>query len=440
MRRSYLKLIGTSVLAFWVIGFGVLFAYAKSRDWSEHHVRSQGLLWAYRTLDAAPASERPELVAEMADHYAVAIAMVPLEKAESATGAPAVAGQHYFDRRERRAQWLYIPFHDESGAFVAGPVDPLRPTGHYPIGVFLAIFLTPLVASMVALRLATQLQKVERASEAFGSGVLSARVDNPDGPSHELAASFNAMAERVERLVKDREELVQAVSHELGSPLSRLQFQLELLENAKDADERRERVEAMACEVDELHELVAELLSWVQSDEAALKRLDFDAVKPLTDLADLAELHVPADREVSVHAELPTKAEVHADPRLFQRAIENLLRNAVRYGKSAVALSLSEVEGFVQVVVDDDGPGIPAEERERVLQPFARIEADRDRDTGGAGLGLAIVSRIVHHHGGTITVEEAPLGGARITTTWPMAATAAAPEHAPQAKGELQPA
>jgi signal transduction histidine kinase len=160
-------------------------------------------------------------------------------------------------------------------------------------------------------------------------------------------------------------------------------------------------------------------LGWVQSEDVALKRQSFDVVKPLSDLAVLAELHAPDDREVLVHAELPEKAEVHADPRLFQRALENLLRNAVRYGKSVVEVSIAEIDGYLHVVVDDDGPGIPVEERERVLQPFVRIEADRDRDTGGAGLGLAIVSRIVRRHGGTISVDDAPLGGARITTTWP---------------------
>jgi two-component system sensor histidine kinase RstB len=431
MKRSFLKLIASSVLAFWLVGFGVLAAYSRTRDFTEAQVREQGLLWAYRSIDRATPSERPQLVAEMADHHDVVISIVPLETVRSMSDAAPEPGQPTFDRRERRAQWLYIPFHDHQGAFAAGPVDPLKPPGgHYPIGIVLAIILTPLVASAVAMRLAAQLRKVERASEALGSGVLSARVDNPDGPSHELAASFNDMAECVERLVKDREELVQAVSHELGSPLSRLQFQLELLDNARDSDERRERVEAMTREIEELHELVAELSSWVQSDEAALKRQDFDAVKPLTDLADLAELHVPEGRDVAVRTELPARADVHADPRLFQRAIENLLRNAVRYAESVVTLSIREADDWVHVTVEDDGPGIPIEERERVLQPFVRVEADRDRVTGGVGLGLAIVSRIVNHHGGGVTVDESAVGGARLTTSWSKAVSPVEHDHA----------
>jgi signal transduction histidine kinase len=245
MRRSYLRLIGSSVLVFWLVGFGVLFAYAKSRDWAEPQVRAQGLLWAYRTLDEAPAVRRAALVAEMADYLAVEISTVSLEETERVFGAPVRGGRQYFDRRETRAQRVYIPFRDESGVFVAGPIDPLGSTVHYPIGIVLAIFLTPLVASMVGVRLAKQLRKIERATEALASGLLSARVDNPDGPSHELAASFNAMAEKMERLVKDREELVQAVSHELGSPLSRLRFQLELLEGTHGATERRERFVAI---------------------------------------------------------------------------------------------------------------------------------------------------------------------------------------------------
>lgn len=422
MKRSIVRLIATSVLVFWVVGFGVLLVYATTRAWDEPLAKQQGLYWAFRTLDEASPDERPELLESMQGHFGADLAIVPVAAAEEAMGASATAGKSYFVRDEPSVQWLYIPLHDSSGVFAAGPFDPTEaPQGHSPVGLFLAILFTPLIASLVALRLSRQLHKVERASEAIGSGVLSARVDNTDGPTHELAASFNAMAANVERLVKERDELVQAVSHELGSPLSRLRFQLELLEGDLGDADRRTRLDAMAREIDELNELVEELLGWVQADRTTLRRRPFDPVKPLMDLVDLCQLHAPEGSEMTVDTELPTNATIDADPKLFQRAIENLLRNAMRYGTSKALVSMEEGEAYVKVMVDDDGAGIPIEERERVLEPFVRIEADRDRETGGVGLGLAIVNRIVRSHGGAIGVEAAPLGGARIVTTWPRA-------------------
>ncbi|MEM9731009.1 MAG: ATP-binding protein, partial [Myxococcota bacterium] len=108
-----------------------------------------------------------------------------------------------------------------------------------------------------------------------------------------------------------------------------------------------------------------------------------------------------------------------ADPRLFQRAIENILRNAMKYARGNVRLELTQDEAHVRVVVHDDGPGIPEDLREKVMIPFFREEAARDRKTGGVGLGLAIVSRIMHRHGGRLAIDSSPLGGARVATWWP---------------------
>ena len=140
---------------------------------------------------------------------------------------------------------------------------------------------------------------MERANQALAVGNLSVRVDDDDGPSSELAASFNAMAERVEVLIKSRDELVQAVSHELGSPLARLRFHAELLENVSET-KRNERIQAMTRELDALDELVAELLSCVQSDDLELDYQSFDPKQGLADLAEQGE-RSPNHRMVDVN-------------------------------------------------------------------------------------------------------------------------------------------
>jgi signal transduction histidine kinase len=193
---------------------------------------------------------------------------------------------------------------------------------------------------------------------------------------------------------------------------------MELLENQSDV-QREERLKAMNRELDALDELVAELLGYVQSDELELDRRAFDPNRGLTDLAELTRLEAPDDRTVEVDLELPNGASIFADQRLFQRAVENILRNSVQHARGKVLLELRQDEEHVRVAVHDDGPGIPEELREQVMVPFFRLEADRSRKTGGMGLGLAIVSRIMHRHGGRLAIASSPLGGAKVETLWP---------------------
>jgi signal transduction histidine kinase len=139
----------------------------------------------------------------------------------------------------------------------------------------------------------------------------------------------------------------------------------------------------------------------------------------LADLAELARLETPHDRKIDVDCVLPDHASVLADQRLFLRAIENLLRNAVRHAGNRVQLVLTDDEDSIRVSVHDDGPGIPEALREKAMTPFVRVEADRSRTSGGVGLGLAIASRIMDRHGGRLEIGDSPLGGAKAATLWP---------------------
>lgn len=418
MRRSFVKLVVSSVLACWAIGFVAIVLYARNQSWTDERARSDGVFLAYELLDQAPAQSRAERLQELQENFSVDLTLISLSELERRIGRPASPGEHIPQRISPREEWYFFVFEDGGGALAAGPVHPAIPPGARPVGVILAIVGLPFIAGLIALRVEKQLTKVERASHALAVGDLSVRVDNPQGSPSELAATFNAMAERVERLIRSRDELVQAVSHELGSPLSRLRFHMELLENHSEA-EREERLQAMTRELDALDELVAELLGYVQSDELQLDRQVFEPHRGLTDLAELARLEAPQDRAVELNLALPTDASVFADPRLFQRAVENVLRNAMKYARGNVLLELTQDEEHVRLAIHDDGPGIPEDLREKVMIPFFRLEPDRDRKTGGVGLGLAIVSRIVHRHGGRLAIDSSSLGGAMVTTWWP---------------------
>ena len=418
MRWSFVRLTAGSVLLCWVVSFALLAAYSRSRSWTDERARTDGVFLAYEILDEEERQDRAARLHELRQHYWVPLALVSNEEVERSVGKSVHPGEHIPHRVSHREEWYFLVFADGSGALAAGPVDPVVPPGFMPIGVVLAILGLPLLAGLLAVAVDRSLRRVERASDALGRGNLRARVESGSGGATELAERFNAMAERVERLVKSRDELVQAVSHELGSPLSRLRFHLELLETEPEP-RREERLHTMARELDTLDELVAELLSYIQSDDLATDIRAFEPGPLIVDLAELATLEAVETRPVEVELELREDADGVADVRLFQRAVENLLRNAVQHAGTRVVLELSQNGEGLHVTVHDDGPGIPEDLRDQVKLPFFRLESDRGRKTGGAGLGLAIVTRIVERHGGQLTIGASPLGGAAVRTSWP---------------------
>lgn len=420
MSRSLTRLMVRSVLVIWALGLIAMVGYGRSRTWLGARAQEDGVFLAFELLDALPPTERATRLDALRPHFIVDFSLQPIDEVERRLGTSIRPGVAYPHREGPFEEWYFLAFHDGDAVLEAGPMHPTIPPGYYPVGAIVAALAFPLFAGLLAYRLERELTKVERASEAIGVGQLDARVHNEHGPSSELAASFNAMADRIEHLVRSRDELVQAVSHELGSPLCRLRFHLELLES-ESAPASAARIHAMERQLDDLDELVAELLGYVQTDELSISPRAFDCAQGLQDLVELARLELPDASAVTITGPDAQTQVVVADERLFLRATENLLRNALRYANTRIELQVSRTSEEVRVAVHDDGPGIPAGHRERVTRPFVRLDSDRGRDTGGVGLGLAIVRRIVERHGGRIVIGDSPLGGASVSLEWPLA-------------------
>ena len=426
MKRSLVRTVALGVIGSWLIGFIALFTYARTRRYTEEDARADGAFLAHSLLDELSPEERAARVIELRPNFRIGLTLLNEREAAALLGHALAPSERAFARESFDRQWLLLSFADGGGTLAAGPVHPAKPPGvKFPIGLVLGILALPLLAGWITLRLSRQLAAVERATEALGAGELGTRIE-PGGPSAELADAFNTMAERVERLIRSRDELVQAVSHELGSPLSRLRFHLELLGSPKEEGEAEThaRVAAMNREIDALDELIAELSHYVEAGDAQLRRGEVELSQVLPDLFDLATLEAPDDHEVRIESGAFEGLRVQADPRLFQRAVENVLRNAVRYARERVRVEARREGDALWLIVHDDGPGVPAEMRERVLEPFVRLEADRGRDSGGSGLGLAIVSRILERHEGEMRFgESAALGGAEVRMAWPRRST-----------------
>jgi two-component system sensor histidine kinase RstB len=319
-------------------------------------------------------------------------------------------------------RWLAAtPLADGAMVVRFGPFPSFERTEQKAAATTLALVLLP-VALAIALLLrpvARQLRHVEHATQAIAAGDLTARVDERRVRSAKsLAQAFNHMASRTEALVRTQRELLQAVSHELRTPLSRIRFAGDLIATEKDGQERQRRLESLEAATDELDELVGELLSYVRL-ETTPPRCDAERIS----LRGLLDAVIP--KHASLHPAIQFQVDegvtddtvVVADRVALQRVLGNLLSNAGRFARSRVAISAQSAAGFTIIDIDDDGPGIPESERDRVFQPFVRLEDDSpDR---GVGLGLALVQRIVAQHSGAVQALASPLGGCRIRTTWP---------------------
>ncbi|MBC3467839.1 ATP-binding protein [Pseudomonas sp. RW10S2] len=266
------------------------------------------------------------------------------------------------------------------------------------------------------------LERLKETARRLGRGEMAERTQiSPRSNIGELAGVFDTMAGDLERQVNQQRELLNAVSHELRTPLTRLDFGLVLLFDEVPPASRKRLLELVG-HVRELDELVLELLSYSRLENADQVRERVEV--SLLELVDSVlgsfaeELDGRGIRwEVRADDKLPRFV---LDPRLTARAVQNLVRNAMRYCDESLLLRLKlEADGACLLTVEDDGIGIPPEERERIFQPFYRLDRSRDRSTGGFGLGLAISRRAIEGQGGTLTVAQSSLGGAQFRIRLP---------------------
>ena len=267
-----------------------------------------------------------------------------------------------------------------------------------------------------------KIKNVEGAARRIGGGDLGARAEvfGRDEVS-QLAHAFNSMAEHIQRLIDSQRELTRAVSHELRTPVARIRFGMEMLADTDDVDSRFEQLALLDGDITELNKLIDEILTYAKLEQG-IPVLDFEAVDLGHLLQKVAKETLALGVKPKVTVILPPEGTVvEAEHRYLHRVLQNLAGNAIRYATSEIRLSAGVYDNCAYIAVEDDGAGIPEKDRERVFQPFTRLDDSRTRASGGYGLGLSIVSRIAFWFGGQIKVEESPtLGGAKFMMTWPI--------------------
>lgn len=305
-----------------------------------------------------------------------------------------------------------------------GPVDYLffaRKLNWIDVLAVLSLALALGVPAFLWLRpLVRHARELSLVSQQLGQGHFSARAHLPDtSPLADLAQAINHMARSMGEMVQTRKTLIDGISHDLRTPIARLRYRLEALRGTTPDPLAQKIMHQIERDLDNLNEMTEELLIFSRLDqpEMSLERHPVAMLPWLEQiLAELSWQQAPPAIQNLTGDEDPIAA---IDTYYMGRAVMNLVNNARRYGESAVEIRLVQQQAQTQIWVDDDGPGIPAHARETVLRPFARLDEARSRHTGGHGLGLAIVQKVLEGHQGQVLIEDAPLGGARLILSWP---------------------
>lgn len=235
-----------------------------------------------------------------------------------------------------------------------------------------------------------------------------------------LSDTMNSMADRIRQLLATHRELSCGISHELRTPIARMRFALEMLSETEERDERERLWAMMEADLDELDQLIDTSLTYARFEREAPEP-HFSSVKFADWLADEVDSVRLLGRQLEVIVDtgkLPDNLFIDLDRKAMPYALRNLLRNAFKYAGKQISVNAELLGENILIHVDDDGIGIPPEEREHVFSAFTRLDRSRDRSTGGYGLGLAIARRVLELHGGTAIADASPLGGARFTLTW----------------------
>jgi signal transduction histidine kinase len=332
---------------------------------------------------------------------------VPNTDANRAT--PAAADEVQIEIALPDGKWLVVTTSDFN-------MEPAFPPGSGWVLLFgpLLLFVS-LMSFWTARRLARPIAAFADAAERFGMGAEAIPLAER-GPREvrTAIAAFNRMQERLRRFINDRTLMVAAMSHDLKTPLTRLRLRAELIRS--EAQQRK-----MLADIDQMTAMIESTLAFVRDDA---KR----EIPLLVDLGALVEsvCENAIDAGGSVEVTARQAVNVTCRPVAISRAVANLIDNALKYGSRA-RVTLADDGGRAVVTVDDDGPGIPEEEREKVFAPFYRLESSRNRDTGGVGLGLAVARTSAREHGGDVTLGTAASGGLRVRLELPISAAHAAP-------------
>jgi signal transduction histidine kinase len=288
-------------------------------------------------------------------------------------------------------------------------------TGALVIGVPILVALLAFLTWWLTGRALKPVEAIRAEAAAITGSTIHRRVPEPntDDEVGRLARTMNSMLDRLEETSLRQRRFVSDASHELRSPVAVIRAQLEVALRRGDAADWPTVAHRVLAEDERLEQAVTELLELARTEEG---------VEPTPVAVDLDEVvleETARSRRVPVDTSRVLAGRVSGTSAQLARVVANLLDNACRHARGSVSVALTQVGDDVVLIVDDDGPGVAPEDRDRVFERFTRLDEGRSRDAGGVGLGLAMVRAIVERQGGSVDVEDGPLGGARFVVRLP---------------------
>ncbi|MDN6180349.1 MAG: ATP-binding protein [Halomonas subglaciescola] len=399
---------------------------ARLDDWSEHQWHATARLVG-EWLAQMPLEKRRERLADLSSgswpltlHESLPEALSSAQRTRLEQGQVVTRLLHeqlvvtFWYRLPDEQRWVQMGPITRGGSLALNLNLPLL------MGLLLALSLS---IYLVMRSIESRMARLELAAARIASGRLETRVKVESGDFlGRLGMAFNGMASQVQTLLRGQQEMIRAVSHELRTPVARIRFAAQMVEDMTDEPAIRRQLQGIDADIGELDQLIDEILTYARLGGETVGGAEMEA--SMVDCQALAERVIdtlsPLHEGLSFYLESGPEVALYAEPRYLQRALQNLVSNACRYGHSQVLVRVSDEPNLVRIDVEDDGPGVPEEARDEIFKPFARLDTSRTRSSGGYGLGLSIVQKIMAGHGGSVTVDHsATFGGARFTLLIP---------------------
>ncbi len=341
--------------------------------------------------------------------------------------------KHYFSggfdmpifHDEERELWFKLAGSDATYHYLPDDENPIRQNADLQNDIVWMFFIASFILYSLChlLVIFWRVKKLETATLSFAQGELSARAETASGRAiGSLNQSFNHMADRIQNLIDSNRALTNAVAHELRTPVFRIQWQAELLKDTNLDEEQRQTIDSIVEDTEEMETMVDELLCYARLDSHRL-----ELTKTTVDVGELlSKGKVRWNKETQLELliqpkQLASNVSIFADERLLKRALDNVVRNAMKFADQKILIEFENQAQAVTVSVHDDGPGVDEEHIANLFEPFYVGSKARNKAKSGHGLGLSIVHKICEQHGGKVEVgRSALLQGAEFKLTFPV--------------------
>jgi two-component system, OmpR family, sensor kinase len=427
MARHFLQLYLLIVATLAAVSWGqerLWEAYSGQADGAtvaEKQAQAAALTIVDEQLHAIPPGSRRQFVADLAERTGVDLELFEMRDiagddtlARLARGEPAY--MHAADE-----DWLLKRLPNDGRVLAFRYAAPAAQRGLLDWALALIFYAAIALVIMTWLwPLTRDLRQLERSTMTFGdrNWVFDARI-GLRSPVYSLAEAFRRMAARIDSLIGSQKDMSNAMSHEIKTPLARMRFEIEMARTACDSNALARHLNSINVDIAELDAFVTATLDYaiLERAEIALNVAEHDLTLVLPAITE--SVRRASRDDLSVRCEITSNAtRVPCDAHLMETVLRNLLYNAIRYARREIRVTFFiRPDGVYDLRVDDDGPGIPEADRERIFHSFVQLDAPGGRKVG-YGLGLAIVRRVVEWHGGKVTVSRSGLGGAGFSVAW----------------------